>query len=149
MARKKRAPKKGVVYLLYCQAEDWHMFKYGCSSRSVQRRIYYANSKLKEYGDGLSFDLLKAYESKDIFADERNVSFRLLDGGFACMSELFGVNEEDMDSVVANFEEYFENHRDVVAEVSVSLPKQKRARQDKISHPKQSCTSSNLALQDF
>lgn len=93
VVNKKRPPrikKNGWVYLL--ESAESHTFddgtcvktyKYGATTKHFTercRRINYCQKKL-------TFTPIAAFKSNDIFKDEDNVAYNLIEGGFAKLSE--------------------------------------------------------------
>ena len=67
--------KKGFIYLL---KSDKNIYKYGCTSVSIEKRLDAANKK----GHG-KFSIIGEFSSNDIFKDERNLKWKFWD---ACLA---------------------------------------------------------------
>jgi len=105
MSVKKRKPKKGYVYFLRSKNEEFGktLFKYGCSSISVESRVSKINSNLRGKHD---FSIVCSFKSDDIYSDENKVKWGILDFGFGAMSE-FITRFDDMtdEQLVYRFKE--------------------------------------------
>jgi len=82
---KKRTPKKGYVYLLQCK-KDCSAYKYGCTTLTPEKRCAKINSEKKGQFD---FEVIAAFKSFDIFADENNIKWNMLPLSAGAFGEFF------------------------------------------------------------
>lgn len=90
-----RSKKKGFIYLL---KSDKNIFKYGCTSVSIESRIISANSK--GYGN---FRLLAFFDSDDIFKDESRLKWSYWD---RCLAPEEFFISENMEEPLSIFEKH-------------------------------------------
>jgi hypothetical protein len=89
----KRNKRNGFVYLLEAVVLDGPpVYKYGCTTSSVEQRLYRTNLRFR--GEYL-FRVICVLKSSDAFGDEGLVRWGILPSGQGALGEVFQADEGD------------------------------------------------------
>lgn len=88
---RKRKAKKGFVYLLKSNNVE-HLYKYGCTTLTPEKRCKKINSGKEGIHD---FEVIASVVSKDIFNDEIKVKCDILPCGIGYLGEIFDCTDFD------------------------------------------------------